>query len=288
VYTLHWEVAAPVPPGSRRAVLWIALPQQRDEQRVSRLRVHTRWPWTTVEDPDFHNRVVRVTLESPPENVSVSLRARVARDAVLAPKPARLTGAMRALYTRPESRVTISKRVRRIANGIADSNRARYNYVLSHMTYDKSVPGWGFGDTERACEVGRGNCTDYHSLFLSLSRARGVPSVFEMGYTTRPEGETNRVGGYHCWAWFYNGAAWVPVDISEADQHPDRENFYFGHLDANRITFSRGRDIRLPGMAGPPLNYLGAGGYIEIDGKPGPDVTRTLTYTVRTVGNAPN
>jgi len=27
-------------------------------------------------------------------------------------------------------------------------------------------------------------------------------------------------------------------------------NFFFGHLDADRITFSRGRDVKLPGMAG--------------------------------------
>ena len=55
--------------------------------------------------------------------------------------------------------------------------------------------------------------------------------------------------------------------------------FFFGHLDADRITFSRGRDVVLPGMSGPPLNYLPAGGYLEIDGAPGPPVIRTLSYT---------
>jgi hypothetical protein len=128
-----------------------------------------------------------------------------------------------------------------------------------------------------------GNCTDFHSLFMSLCRAEGVPTVFEMGYPTMPDGETDRVGGYHCWAYFHDGASgWVPVDISEADKHPEKAEFFYGHLDPDRITFSRGRDIRLPGMAGPPLNYLPAGAYVEVDGAPHGSVNRNLSYSVST------
>mgnify|MGYP001764202499 CR=1 FL=1 len=105
-----------------------------------------------------------------------------------------------------------------------------------------------------------------------------------MGYSTRPDGETNAVGGYHCWSWFYDDSlkAWIPVDISEADKHPEKSEFFYGHLDADRITFSTGRDVRLPEMQGPPLNYLPCGAYVEVDGLPlTGGVTRTLTYTVR-------
>jgi len=114
---------------------------------------------------------------------------------------------------------------------------------------------------------------------MSLSRAEGVPTVFEMGYPTKPEGELDATGGYHCWAWFHENGAWTPVDISEADKHPDKADSFYGHLDADRILFSRGRDIRLPGMQGPPLNYLPVGAYAEVDGS-GFRMTRSLSYTV--------
>ena len=128
----------------------------------------------------------------------------------------------------------------------------------------------------------KGNCTDLHSLFMSLSRTKGVPAYFETGYPTDERGETNHAGGYHCWAWFYDEAArgWSPVDISEAKQDPKRADELFGHLDADRISFSRGRDVVLPGMKGKPLNYLPAGAYVEVDGAPlGDGVTRVITYT---------
>jgi len=150
------------------------------------------------------------------------------------------------------------------------------------MSYDKQTPGWGHGDSEQACDVRRGNCTDFHSLFLSLSRAEGVPARFEMGFPMSLAGESNHAGGYHCWAWFYDDGAqvWVPVDISEAKLEPKRSDYLFGHLDAERVSFSRGRDVQLPGMKGRPLNYLPSSAYVEVDGKPLDTVVRTLSYSV--------
>lgn len=280
VLDLRWTVRATgIPEGARRAQLWIALPQSLPEQAVRDLRVDCRAAWDIVTDPDFHNRLVRVRLDDPPRAFAISLSARIERRPVDGPVRARLSD--RALYLREEALVGLGPRIRAIADSIGDGDRARYDYVLDRMDYDKSVPGWGFGDSERACDVGKGNCTDFHSLFMSLSRVKGVPAVFEMGYATRPSGESNRDGGYHCWAWFYRDGAWTPVDISEADQHPDKADFFFGRLDADRITFSRGRDVVLPGMEGAPLNYVPAGGYLEVDGRPAGEITRTLSYTVR-------
>jgi hypothetical protein len=59
---------------------------------------------------------------------------------------------------------------------------------------------------------------------------------------------------------------WVPVDISEADKHPDLRQYYFGNLTADRVAFSVGRDLRLvPQQAGEPLNYF-VYPYVEVDG----------------------
>ena len=280
-FDLAWVVAVTgIPAAADSAVIWIPVPQERPEQRVPDLQVMTDHPWVRVVDPDFGNVLIRVTVADPPESVGVRVTARVERFPVTAPVPESLSHLQTDLYLREEALVSLSPRIRALADSLDGDHRRRYEYVLGAMDYDTTAPGWGRGDTERARAVGKGNCTDYHSLFMSLSRAVGVPAVFEMGYATRPDGETDREGGYHCWAWFYRDGAWVPVDISEADRNPERAGFYFGNLDPDRITFSRGRDVRLPGMQGPPLNFLPVSAYAEVDGRPFAGIRRTLTYRV--------
>ena len=135
------------------------------------------------------------------------------------------------------------------------------------MTYEKQTPGWGTGDTLRACEVGTGNCTDFHSLFISLARARGIPARFQIGLPIpqKPEGE---IPGYHCWAEFYlNGVGWVPVDASEAWKDRERLAYFFGTYDPNRLAVSMGRDIQLvPAPASGPVNIFFRP-VVEVDGK---------------------
>ena len=278
-YDLHWRIQVDsIPAGAQEAVIWVALPQDRPEQRVSNLRIPPN-PHELVADPDFQNRVARFTILNPGTSWSGEFSASVERDPV-GPRTAELTADERKLFLREEALVSLSAHIRSLADSVGTNARNRYDFVLQRMDYDKTTPGWGRGDSERACAVGKGNCTDFHSLFMSLSRAEGVPAVFEMGYSMLPAGEKDKVGGYHCWAWFYDDAStsWVPVDISEADKHPEKAAYFFGRLDAERVLFSRGRDVRLPGMKGKPLNYLPAGAYVEVDGKPHAAVTRTITY----------
>ena len=74
---------------------------------------------------------------------------------------------------------------------------------------------------------------------------------------------------------------WIPVDISEADKHPEMKEYYFGNLTENRVTFTTGRDIDLvPRQASPSLNYF-VYPYIEVDGKPWPreSTRQAFSYT---------
>ena len=132
-----------------------------------------------------------------------------------------------------------------------------YEIVEQYMSYDKTKPGYGNGDVLWACSSKTGNCTDFHSLFISLARNQGLPARFEIGFPL-PADKKGRVKGYHCWAWFHaNDVGWVPVDISEADKHPELKKYYFGKLSPDRIAFSTGRDIELvPRSASPALNYF--------------------------------
>lgn len=143
-----------------------------------------------------------------------------------------------------------------------------YDVVDEHVKYSKHGEGWGKGDVEWVCDSRYGNCTDFHSLFISLARSRGIPARFEIGFPVSPDSESGPVGGYHCWDWFHvDGKGWVPVDISEADKNPAMKDYYFGNLTPDRVAFSTGRDLILePKQNGPPLNFF-VYPYAELDGK---------------------
>jgi transglutaminase-like putative cysteine protease len=147
--------------------------------------------------------------------------------------------------------------------------RAIYEFVIATMRYDKSGTGWGNGDAIWACTAKRGNCTDFHSLFIGMMRAAGIPARFEIGFPLPSDQHDGAIPGYHCWAEFYvEPYGWIPVDASEAWKHPDKKDYFFGANDDNRVQFTIGRDIRLdPPQHGDPLNYF-IYPYAEVDGKP--------------------
>jgi len=146
--------------------------------------------------------------------------------------------------------------------------RALYDHVMDRMRYMKYGSGWGKGDAVYACDVGTGNCTDFHAYFISLARAVGIPARFAIGATIPSSRNDGGVDGYHCWAEFYSDGKWWPVDISEADKYSSLSTYYFGHHPANRLEFSRGRDLEFnPGPVSGPINFL-AYPVLEIGGKP--------------------
>ncbi len=149
-----------------------------------------------------------------------------------------------------------------------EKNRAIYDYVFANMSYDKSGTGWGHGDVLYACNAKKGNCTDFHSLFIAMARSQGIPARFEIGFPLPSDKTAGEIAGYHCWAEFFNPQnGWMPVDISEAWLHPEKKDYFFGANDANRIQFSLGRDLKLnPPQQGEPLNYF-VYPYVEMEGK---------------------
>jgi uncharacterized protein (TIGR03000 family) len=156
-----------------------------------------------------------------------------------------------------------------------------YDVVNGHMRYSKEGTGWGRGDSNWACDSRYGNCTDFHSLFISLARADRIPAKFEIGFPLPPQRGTGDIPGYHCWAKFRpTGRNWLPVDISEANKNPKMKDYYFGNLTEDRVTFSAGRDINLvPKQAGKPLNFF-VYPYVEVEGKPYPaeNIQRKFSY----------
>jgi len=166
-----------------------------------------------------------------------------------------------------------------------DKARSIYDYVFTTMRYDKTGTGWGRGDVLYACDAKKGNCTDFHSLFISMARSQGIPARFEIGFPLPADAHSAEITGYHCWSDFYiDGKGWIPVDISEAWKHPEKRTYFFGAHDVNRMQFTMGRDLRLnPPQEGAPLNYF-VYPYVEVDGREHANVS--LAFSFADVGTA--
>ncbi len=160
-----------------------------------------------------------------------------------------------------------------------DKARAIYDYVFTTMRYDKTGTGWGRGDVLYACDAKKGNCTDFHSLFIAMARSQGIPARFEIGFPLPPDKHSAEIAGYHCWADFFDPQhGWIPVDISEAWKHPEKKDYFFGAHDANRVEFTTGRDLELsPKQDAKPLNYF-VYPYVEVAKKDYPNVSTAFSF----------
>lgn len=263
----YTATVANIPAGTHDLTVWIPLPVSRGAQQITDVTIDSPYKFTKHVEKEFGNHYAVATIADPPAGdlvVRVHFRGTRNETTVSAPFETRATRAEVARALKADKLVTLSPRVRKLANEVTAGQttvvgqaHAIYDYLLATMTYDKTTPGWGRGDTERACDVKKGNCTDFHSLFLSMARARGIPSRFVIGFPlTAKDGQ---VKGYHCWAEFYvKDRGWIPVDASDASksQDPVVRQYLFGNLDPDRVQFTVGRDLRLKPATAEPLNFF--------------------------------
>ena len=254
--------------------LWVPYPAETRDQRILDAHIDSPWPERLTREETYGNRMVyaegmadgsirdfvmRFVIERLP-----STGTPATGDAYLRP----------ALYRTPNKLIPLSGVIRdlaqregRGAESQAAKIRAFYDYVYRTMSYDKSGTGWGRGDAVWACENKRGNCTDFHSLFIGMLRSQGIPARFLIGFPV-PDAEAGAIPGYHCWAEFLDEKrGWIPVDASEAKKK-GMADAYFGTIPNDRIEFTAGRDIVLsPPQRGEPLNYF-VYPYAEVQGRP--------------------
>ena len=268
-----------LPTGSHVRV-WLPVPQSNDHQKITVLKSQLPAAGQTTIEPTYGNKILYFEIKAPSSgSLEFTTSYLVCRHEVRALKAKsvqkELTDEQRNLFLASNKKVPVAGRQLDLLNGVTFSSdplslaRTLYDRVDDHVQYDKSRPGYGNGDVLWVCDSRFGNCTDFHSLFISWSRAKGLPTRFEIGFPLPPQKGAGTIGGYHCWALFYiNEKGWVPVDISEADKHPQMKEYFFGNLTEDRITLTTGRDIELvPKQDGNPLNYF-VYPYIEVNGKP--------------------
>ena len=290
-FTYHTELTG-IDPKAHQVEAWIPLPREDRFQQVSGISFTSPAHVELVDQAAGGNRVAHLSSTVPPSgSIPVTIRFKVRRveeSADLEKAQANTPpDAAFAKYLGADRLVPIDGQIKLVSAkvGTPDGSsyqqaRAIYDYVIANMSYDKSGNGWGRGDAIYACNVKKGNCTDFHSLFIAIARSRGIPARFTIGFPLGAP-SAGKIAGYHCWAEFYAGGQWIPVDASEAWKHPELRQYYFGHLDADRVAFTMGRDLVLnPRQQGEPVNFL-IYPYVEVDGKPLPkeQIKNQFEYT---------
>jgi hypothetical protein len=253
--------------------MWIPLARTDAHQKFELFSIASPVSWHKTRDTVHHNEMLVLQPGPSDHGKRITIRYQVTR----LEKNSHAEAGNLSLHLKAEKLVPLNLRFIGIAREITRNvktdrarGRALYDHVLAHMRYDQSGKGWGRGDALYACDARTGNCTDYHAYFIALCRAIKIPARFAIGFTIPANRNKGIIKGYHCWAEFHAGDKWVPVDISEADKHPDLAGYYFGHHPANRLELSRGRDITVkPAPKAGPFNYC-FGPHLEVAGKPVP------------------
>jgi transglutaminase-like putative cysteine protease len=281
-----------VPEGARDVTLWLPFPPNNESQEISNIVVRSDVPTSVNREEESGNQVLSLSAQNPggkPVRIELQFDV-VRRDAAAATKkPAQRPAAGERIEERwlePDRLVPLDGKVLSLAldvtrgqAGRLEQARAIYDHTVSTLTYDKTGTGWGRGDIEYACSEKRGNCTDFHAVFIGLCRARGIPARFEIGFSLPTDKPSGEITGYHCWADCHvAGYGWIPVDCSEAQKHPERREYFFGAHDEDRVSFSTGRDLELnPTQKGERLNFF-IYPYAEVDGRPHEKIDRKIRY----------
>lgn len=283
---------AALPPTAKKVDVWIPLPSDGPYQTIADVKVEAPATYTLEKD-SAGNRLAHFVLDKPEQlgkELEVRATYRVTRREAVASAPGSAKAAEpsdAAQLLKPNRLVPLTPRVRDLARSLAAGKtdaasraRAFYDYLVDNGTYDKTAPGWGKGDSERFCDVKKGNCTDFHSAFMALARSEGIPVRFSIGFPLKAEKEGS-IPGYHCWAEFWApGQGWVPVDASDAakTKEPVKKAYLFGHLDPDRFDITTGRDLTLtPPQKDGPLNFF-IYPYVEVDGKTFSETKIRLDY----------
>ncbi|AEH44962.1 transglutaminase domain-containing protein [Thermodesulfatator indicus DSM 15286] len=283
-YLLKTEVQVEPISKARLIELWVPIPLEDNFQKIESIKVKAPGPYEIMKEKEYGNKFLHMAWESAlPKGAKLEIEVKLTRQEV-SPRPWKKDIPLRLLL--PDQLVpveTFESMAKEIAGDKKDpvaKLRAIYDYVITHMKYQKTGTGWGRGDAIWACNNRRGNCTDFHSLFMGLARAQGIPALFQMGLPVPSNG--GLIKGYHCWLLTFPDGMLYGIDASEAAKHPEKREYFFGHLCDSRIALTQGRDILLaPAQHGPRLNFIYKA-YLEVDLKPSPKKVKT-TYKVEIV-----
>ena len=277
--TDHFEFTYKVtlPDMAKKGKIWIPLAQSDQFQEIDLVSLKSPVPHQIIKERKFGNSILYMELSPEQSGGIIELTYDVQRTEK---KPYTDDSAPND-YLSSDLLMPVNDRFSTLADSIIADKlhentlmqaRALYDYLIDNMRYIKNEK-YGTGDAVYACDALLGNCTEFHSFFISLARSAGIPARFAIGAAIPSERNEGGIDGYHCWAEFYAEDKWWPIDVSEANKYDALSTYYFGRHPANRIEFSRGRDLEIsPTPESGPVSFL-AYPILEIGGIPIPTKT---------------
>lgn len=277
-----------LPEKDSRIRIWIPYPKSDAYQRIFSLKIDSPYPTYVHEDPQHSTRYLYIETQNlTKKEIVIKFKLLAERYEIISQVDFHQVGEYvpgnypEADYflqnnydttTNPNEINRIVSRILKNKKTYMDKVKAIYDYVYDNMTYSKDIEGYGTGNVSRACKVRSGNCIDFHSLFIALATAAGIPSR-EVANIDLPfeEGVPNYCkANYHCNVEvFLPNYGWFPLDISHAKKGKGSKEYYFGSLDNLRLKLGHGRNLLLsPPQQGPRLTRLLHNPYVEVDGKP--------------------
>ena len=276
----------------KKVRVWLPVPHNSEYQTVENVVYEAGMVRAQMNTDSNGNQILYVEWDKDiaPNHRVIKLMFDVKRDEVLRPElkeddKEELTAEIKK-YLEPSKNLPLNDQVKNKANEVIkgkttdlEKTRAIYDWVIANMNRNEDVKGCGEGDVCALLDTTMsGKCTDINSMFVALCRASGIPAREHFGIRINADDITKN---QHCWAEFYlKGTGWVsadPADVLKAvlknnwtkDQKETKEKqeYYWGNCDAERIILADGRDLTLtPAQDGEPLNDFGYP-YAEVDGK---------------------
>jgi transglutaminase-like putative cysteine protease len=260
--TFEFFYRATLPDLTGPAQLWLPLAQADPWQQVEVLKMEVPMPHQVLTDDAYGNKILYLEPLQEHSGAELMIHYRVIRQEkppYEAPEPKGLE------YLEETPLMPVGGRFGHLAHEAIGTKaeestlmqaRAIYDYIIDNMRYMK-FGNFGRGDANYACDSKTGNCTEFHSLFISMARSVDIPARFAIGASIPSDRNEGGIDGYHCWAEFYAEGKWWPVDISEANKYTALATYYFGRHPANRVELSRGRELVVqPGPLAGPINFL--------------------------------
>lgn len=276
----------------KKVRLWIPVPHNSDYQTVENVAYDTGKAKAELNTDALGNQMLYVEWDkdAEPADRIVKLNFDVKRDEVIRPElkeddKEELTDEVKK-ELEPSKNLPLNDQVKNKAKEITEGKttdlekaRAIYDWVIANMNRNEDVKGCGEGDVCALLDTTMsGKCTDINSMFVALCRAAGIPAREHFGIRINADDITKN---QHCWTEFYlKGTGWVSADAADVlkavlknnwtkDQQEakDKQEYYWGNCDAERIILSDGRDLTLsPAQDGETLNDFGYP-YAEVDGE---------------------
>lgn len=283
------------PQDAKQIQLWVPYPIDDTWQVVDDFKLEGPFTSQTITDKEYGNKILYLKgngkrLSGNNLKIKISFKVQRKEHGISDIESSSLElspGKSLRRFLEPDTLVPVNGEIKKLAQKITQGKnsdlekvRAIYDYLIDELTYAKDDPKvCGLGNSLLTLEFKKGICTDYHSLFISLARSLGIPAKFEIGFRLPEDTREGKLNGYHCWAKFYlKDRGWIPVDISEADKHPQKRDYFFGAIDENRIHLTSGRDINLQYAKDlQPLNFF-VYPYIEVNGKEFSDVETNIFF----------